>query len=108
MILIVVRHRVRPEHVEDFVAQVAPFTAATLAEPGNISFEWTRSTVEPDVYVLIEAFQDAAAGQAHVSTDHFKAAAERLPDLLVEAPEIVYCDIPATGWSRMAEFKSRS
>ena len=43
MILIVVKYRVRPEAVDRFLDEVADFTAATRAEPGNLWFEWSRS-----------------------------------------------------------------
>jgi quinol monooxygenase YgiN len=105
MILIVVRHPIRPEYAEEFPRLVEDFTAATRAEPGAISFEWSRSTDDPGVYFLIEAFRDAAAGKAHVDSDHFKAAIARMPGLLAGAPEIVHADIPADGWSRMAELQ---
>jgi quinol monooxygenase YgiN len=103
VILIVVRHRVRDEYATDFPRLVSDFTAATRAEPGTISFEWARSTDDPAVYFLVEAFRDAAAGEAHVSSSHFKTAIAQMPGLLAEPPEIVHADIPADGWSRMAE-----
>ena len=103
MILIVARHRVRPKYIGDFPRLVGEFTAATRAEPGTISFEWSRSTDDPAVYFLVEAFKDAAAGEAHVNSGHFKAAIARLPDLLAAPPEIIHADITADGWSRMAE-----
>jgi quinol monooxygenase YgiN len=106
MIFIVVRHRIRHEHANDFPRLVGDFTAATRAEPGNISFEWSRSTDDPAVYFLVEAFRDAAAGEAHVSSGHFKTAIARLPGLLAEPPEIVHADVSADGWSRMAELQA--
>jgi quinol monooxygenase YgiN len=105
MIFIVVRHRVRLEHADDFPRLVESFTAASRAEPGTISFEWSRSTGDPAVYFLVEAFRDAAAGEAHVSSGHFKTAIAQMPGLLAEPPEIVYADVPAGGWSRMAELQ---
>ena len=107
MILIVVKHPVRPEYAENWTTVVAEFTEATRAEPGNISFEWSRSTDEPNLYVLVEAFKDSDAGAAHVSSDHFKAAIARLPDLLAARPQIIYADIPAENWAPMAEFEER-
>lgn len=103
MILIVARHLVRPEHAEQFPTLVESFAAATRAEPGTISFEWARSVDEPNVYLLVEAFRDAAAGDAHVHTEHFKAAIAMMPGLLAEPPQIVHADIEATGWTRMGE-----
>jgi quinol monooxygenase YgiN len=105
MIFIVVRHRVRQEHADDFPRLVEAFTAATRAEPGTISFEWSRSTDDPAVYFLVEAFRDAAAGQAHVSSGHFKTAIAQMAGLLAEPPEIIHADVPADGWSRMAELQ---
>lgn len=103
MILIVVKHQVRPEYSEQWAELMAEFTTATRAEPGAISFAWSRSLDDPNEIILIEAFTDAAAGAAHVNSEHFKAAIARLPDLLSAAPQIVYADIDAVGWSTMSE-----
>jgi quinol monooxygenase YgiN len=61
---------------------VEEFTAATRAEPGNVCFDWYRGVDDPSEYVLVEAFEDAAAGEAHVGSDHFQAAMVLLPTLL--------------------------
>lgn len=103
MILIVARHRVRPEYIRDFPRLVGESTTASRAEPGTISFEWSQSTDDPAVYFLVEVFRDAAAGEAHVASGHFKPAIAQMPGLLAGPPEIIYADIAADGWSRMAE-----
>jgi len=105
MIFIVVRHPIRPEYAEEFPRLVEDFTVVSRAVPGSISFEWWRSTDDPNVYFLVEAFRDAAAGEVHVGSEHFKTAIARMPGLLAGAPEIVYADLPADGWSRMAELR---
>jgi len=102
VILIVVKNPIRPERADEFPELVAEFTAATRAEPGNVCFDWYRSVDDPNEYVLVEAFADAAAGEAHVSSDHFQAARTVLPTLLAGVPEIVNVEVP-DGWSRMAE-----
>jgi len=102
MILIVAKNPVRPEHADGWPSLMEEFTAATRAEPGNICFDWYRSVEDPNVYVLVEAFVDGAAGEAHVKSDHFQAAMARLSELLADVPEIVNVEVP-TGWSRMAE-----
>jgi quinol monooxygenase YgiN len=103
MIFIVVKNPVRPEFADEWPALMEEFTTATRAEPGNICFDWYRSVEEPNVYVLVEAFRDGAAGEAHVNSDHFKAAMARLAQLLAEVPEIVNVEVPGDGWARMAE-----
>jgi quinol monooxygenase YgiN len=103
MILIVVKHPVRPQYADNWPNLVETFTAATRAEPGNICFDWFRSVEDPSLYVLVEAFEDGAAGQAHVNSVHFEAAMTELPKWLSDVPEIVNVEIPGQGWSRMAE-----
>jgi quinol monooxygenase YgiN len=102
MIFIVAKMQVRPEHADHWPALMGEFTLATRAEPGNVSFDWSRSLEDPNLYVLVEAFADGAAGEAHVTSDHFQAAMGALPRLLAEVPEIVNVEIP-DGWSRMSE-----
>jgi len=102
MILIVAKNPVRPEYADHWPSLMEEFTNATRAEPGNVCFDWYRSVDEPNVYVLVEAFEDGAAGEAHVNSDHFKAAMKRLSQLLADVPEIVNVEV-AGGWARMAE-----
>ncbi|MBP0460769.1 MULTISPECIES: putative quinol monooxygenase [Streptomyces] len=105
MIFITVKFPVKPEHAEAWPAEVADFTAATRAEPGNLWFEWSRSLEDPNTYVLVEAFRDGAAA-AHVESDHFKAALARFRPLVSRTPDIVSTTIEgADGWSEMGELK---
>jgi quinol monooxygenase YgiN len=105
MIFIVVKHPVRPQYADDWPLLVEEFTAATRAEPGNICFDWFRSVEDPNLYVLVEAFQDGAAGQTHVNSVHFRAAMAEVPKWLSAVPEIVNVEVPGQGWSRMAEMQ---
>ncbi len=103
MIFIVAKFAVRPEHAANWLAQVDDFTRATRQEAGNLWFEWSRSAENPDQFVLVEAFADADAGKAHVSSAHFKTACEALPGLLSRTPEIINVEVPGTEWSELAE-----
>ena len=64
MIFIAARFRVLAEHADDWPEITRSFTEATRAEPGNLWFDWSRDLDDPQEYVLIEAFQDDAAGAA--------------------------------------------
>jgi quinol monooxygenase YgiN len=105
VILIVVRHPVRPEFADDWLDLVQEFTTATRAEAGNICFEWYRSAEDPDLWLLVEAFRDGEAGKAHVESAHFQAAIGMLPKWLKDVPEIVHVEAPGDGWSRMSEIQ---
>ena len=105
MILINVKFTPLPENVEKFPEIVAEFTDATRAEEGCLFFEWYRSVERPEEYILVEGFKDDAA-EAHVNSEHFKAACELFPTVLVKTPEIINTLIPGkTHWDEMAEFK---
>ena len=104
MIFIVVKFTARPEYADKWLDLTADFTAATRAEPGNIFFDWSRSVDDPNVYVLTEGFQNDAA-EAHVTSDHFKAAMAAFPQAIATTPQIINVTIPGDGWSEMAELK---
>jgi quinol monooxygenase YgiN len=103
VIFIVVKFSVRPEHTGEWLDHVRSFTEATRQEPGNLWFEWSRSTDDPNQFVLLEAFRDGQAGGEHVNSAHFKTAIRELPRFLAGIPEIVNMDVPGTEWSELAE-----
>src|SRR5262245_20474970 len=105
MIFIAVKFSVRPAVAEQWLARVAPFTAATCAEPGNVFFEWPRSVERPNQFVLLEAFRDRAAGEAHVHSEHFQAVMAWMPDVIAATPEIIYVEVSRESLSTMAELQ---
>ena len=102
MIFITARFRVKAEDADQWPQISRSFTEATRAEPGNLWFDWARSTEDPQEYVLLEAFQDDAA-EAHVSSAHFKQAQIDLPPHLEETPRIVNSQVPGEQWSELGE-----
>ena len=105
VIFIVAKFQVKPEWVDRWIELTAPFTEATRAEPGNLWFDWSRSVDRPDEFVLVEAFRDADAGAAHVTSGHFAVARQTLPQALVTTPKIISQSLTQTGWDELAELK---
>jgi quinol monooxygenase YgiN len=103
MIFIVSKMTVRPERSGEWLTLLDGITQATRNEPGNIFFEWSKSIDNPHQFVLVEAFQDAEAGAAHVNSDHFRAAMALLPEVIAETPEIINVEVPGNSWAKMAE-----
>jgi quinol monooxygenase YgiN len=103
VILIVVKFTVRPERSAEWPDLVADFTRATRDEPGNLFFEWSKSTDVPNQYVLVEGFRDNEAGAAHVNSDHFRTAMAWMPKVVATTPDIINVTVDAEGWSTMAE-----
>ena len=104
MYFIVVKFQVKPEFSERWPEIVRDFTQATRNEPGNLWFDWSRSLEDPNEYVLVEAFQDDAAG-AHVNSEHFKQAMVDMAPALVETPRIISRQIEGDAWDRMGELQ---
>ena len=102
MIFIVVKFNVKPEWSERWLDLTREFTEATRREPGNLWFDWSRSVDNACEFVLVEAFQDDAAG-AHVNSEHFAQAMRDMPQALVETPRIISEQIEASGWGEMGE-----
>lgn len=107
MIFIVVKFPVRAEHADGWLELVRSFTENTRAEPGNLFFDWSRSVDDPNEFVLLEAFRDPAAGEAHVRSAHFQAAMQDLPPAIAEVPRIVNVQVDGDDWSRMGELAPR-
>ena len=107
LILITVKTKVKPGQAEAYLAANRPFLEATRQEPGNKWFEQFRSVDDPDTILTLEAFDDSAAGEAHVASPHFQKFLEEdaTRPLVAEVPDIIYVEIPdRDGWDKMAEF----
>jgi quinol monooxygenase YgiN len=103
VIVIVVKQPVRTKYADQWPDLVRGFTEATRSEPGNVSFDWYRSPEDPKLWVGVEVFLDAEAGQAHVQSAHFAAAMSEMPQWLAARPEIIHCDGTSTGWGVATE-----
>ena len=103
MIFITAMFSIKPEHAEQWPEISRQFTESTRAESGCLWFEWSRSIDDPQNYVLVEAFRDAAAGEAHVQSDHFAAATAKLPAYLASTPRIVNAQVEGTDWAELGE-----
>ena len=107
MILITVKTKLKPGSVDAYLAANRPFLEATRQEPGNKWYEHFRSVDDPDTILTLEAFDDGAAGEAHVNSEHFQEflVKKQTKPFVAEVPDIIYVDVPdREGWDKMAEF----
>lgn len=63
--------KVKPEHVNDFVAATRINHEASVNEPGNRRFDVLQSTEHPCRFVLYEAYTSESDAIAHKSTPHY-------------------------------------
>ncbi len=77
MIVMVARYQAQPGHgdeVEAALRRMAPLVKAH--EPGCVFYHATRSTDDPDHFLLYEQYADQPALEAHRETEHFKEIIE--------------------------------
>ena len=60
------------DKAEEAVRTLRPLRDASRTEPGCITFDVSRSTDDPNVFVLYEEWRDQAALDEHYATEHFK------------------------------------
>ena len=77
MIVLVARYQVKPDKADDVEAalqRMAPLVKAH--EPGCRLYQVSRSTEDPNRFLLYEQYVDQAALEAHRETPHFKEIVE--------------------------------
>ena len=73
-------NKIRPEHLDEFLAGVKHHAAKSATEPGCIRFEVLQCIDDPLTVCLEEVFLDAAAFRAHQRTDHYESWMETSRD----------------------------
>lgn len=63
------------------------------SEPGNVQYDLLVMADDPDVYVIIEHYKDAAAVAAHGQSDKAKAMFAKLGELMEGSPEAHYMQL---------------
>ncbi len=108
MILITLKVPVRQNRIQDWIPIAERYARDVTGEAGCLFFEWSRSLSDPSVFVGVEGFADAAAGEAHTKTEHFAALLAEAPDYVSARPQIIYIDSPETsGYVEMGEISPR-
>ena len=73
------------EGQEDRLAEICEeMTEPSRAEPGNTFYQAHRDPENPQLFVLYEQYEDEAAYEAHMATEHFTRLVkeEAIPDIL--------------------------
>jgi len=89
MITFIAELTVRPAQAAAFEALMTQVTAETRAhEPGVAYYAWSKGVDEPDTYLVVEVYRDAAAQAAHMATDWVRASLPRSAALIEGAPRV--------------------
>jgi quinol monooxygenase YgiN len=85
---IVARIVARPDHVNEVRALLQSLQEPTRRETGCISYELLQNKNDPTDFTFVEEWEREADLDAHLASDHIKAALTQLPDLVAETPDI--------------------
>jgi len=78
----------KPDKLEELRATLLSLIEPTRAEPGCLRYELLQNLTDPTDFTFVEDWRDDASFQAHLETEHFRAAAARLTQLVETVPDI--------------------
>jgi autoinducer 2-degrading protein len=76
--------RVRPEHLDAFIAATRANHEASVSEAGNRRFDVLQAPDDPTRFILYEAYASAADAAAHKETAHYLAWRTAVADMMAE------------------------
>ena len=76
--------RVRPEHLDAFVAATRANHEASVSEPGNRRFDVLQAPDDPTRFILYEAYASDADAAAHKETAHYLAWRAAVAEMMAE------------------------
>lgn len=90
----VVKFRAKPGKSEEMKAfWLEMQKEVARSEPGNVQYDLLVMANDPDVYVIVERYKDAAAVAAHGQSEQAKAMFARLGALMEGAPQADYMQL---------------
>jgi quinol monooxygenase YgiN len=90
----VVKFRAKPGKSEEMKAfWLEMQKEVARSEPGNVYYDLLVMAGDPDVYVIVERYKDAAAVAAHGQSEKAKALFARLGELMEGAPTADYMQL---------------
>lgn len=94
----VVKFRAKPgksEEMKAFWLEMQKEVASS--EPGAVQYDLMVMANDPEVYVIVERYKDAAAVAAHGQSDKAKAMFARLGELMEGPPQADYMQLISAG-----------
>jgi quinol monooxygenase YgiN len=88
MRIIVAEMEAVPERRAELLEVLDGLLEPSRAEPGCVSYRYFFDSENDNIIHFFELWQDQAAVDFHFATPHFLALAEKLPDLIVDGPDL--------------------
>ena len=93
----VVKFRAKPGKSEEMKAfWLEMQKEVAKSEPGNVQYDLMVMANDPEVYVIVERYKDAAAVAAHGQSEKAKAMFAKLGELMAGPPQADYMQLIST------------
>ena len=84
MLIVDVLVRVRPEHVDAFIAATLANARASLLEPGVVRFDVAQQQDDASQFLLIEIYRTAEDPARHKATSHYATWRDAVEPMMAE------------------------
>lgn len=84
---------VTPERRDEAIDRVEELVEQTRQEPGAIEYRAMVDLEDENVIRFFEQYEDEAALEAHLESDHYLAFAEALPELMDGEPDVTQFEV---------------
>ncbi len=84
MHILLVYCTVKPDRIDAFIAATIENAKNSRREAEVVRFDFVQQADDPTRFSLIEVYRSPAGLAAHREAPHYKAWAEKVPDLLAE------------------------
>ncbi|MCC8122500.1 MAG: antibiotic biosynthesis monooxygenase [Oscillospiraceae bacterium] len=84
MVRVVAPFYLKPGMLDQFMETAAPLITETRKEAGCITYELAQSANDPQVLVMLEAWETQGALDTHVKSAHFTAIVPKLKALCTD------------------------
>jgi len=88
MIVIHAAFPIDPANREAALEQVADLAEQSRAEEGVVDYRATTEVGDPSTVRIFEQYEDDAAFEAHLETDHYQAFEAAAPEFLAGEPTV--------------------
>lgn len=87
----IVRFRIKPDKVDEFILATREHASLSSAESGISRFEVMQDEGNPEAFFLIISFENDASRERHFSTDHYKSWHGTVSPWFAQSPEGATC-----------------
>jgi quinol monooxygenase YgiN len=88
MLGIIATLTIKPGRNAEFETAIKALQAKVWADEPSNKLYALHKTADPNVYVMLERYDDQAAIDAHLTTPHFKELGRKLGDYFVRPPDL--------------------